>query len=76
MKKDRKISRDEIVNIIRDEIMTTKEVLEYLDISKPRLTTLNHNEVLKPIKKGLYLRCDVEKRKEEQQELRAKYYKR
>lgn len=56
--------------------MESSEVVEYLGISKQRLSDMNRTGKLVAIKKGIYLKVDVEKRKEEQDELRDKYYKR
>ncbi|NEZ47225.1 helix-turn-helix domain-containing protein [Clostridium niameyense] len=56
--------------------MESKEVAEYLGISKQRLSDMNRTGKLIAIKKGIYLKSDVENRKKEQGELRDKYYKR
>ena len=56
--------------------MDTKEVQEYLGVSRQRIYDLINKGVLVPIRSGIYLRADVEKRKEEQGGLRDKYYRR
>lgn len=70
------MDRDELFEFVSDNIMDTEEVTKYLDISRQRLYDLIKKDILVPIRKGIYLRADVEKRKEEQGELREKYYKR
>lgn len=68
-----KLSRDELIELIQDETMDSAEVVEYLGISKQRLSDMNRQGKLIAIKKGIYLRQDVEARKEIQDELREKY---
>jgi len=70
------MTRDELFQFISYNIMDTEEVTEYLDISRQRLYDLIKKDILIPVRKGIYLRADVEKRKEEQGELREKYYRR
>ncbi len=70
------MDREELIKLIKDSVMESAEVLEYLGISKQRLSNLNAQGKLIAIKKGIYLRQDVEERKKEQGELREKYYKR
>lgn len=55
--------------------MDSTEASEYLGVSKRRPSDLNRTKKLIAIKKGIYLREDVEKRKEEQGDLRDKYYR-
>lgn len=69
------MDREEIIKIIQDNTMESSEVIEYLGISKQRLSSLNSSGKLIPVKKGIYLRQDVEFRREEQRDLREKYYK-
>lgn len=80
IKKEKKVwlnmNRDELFKFIDENIMDTNEVKEYLGVSRQRIYDLIDKEILVPIRKGIYLRADVEKRKEEQGELREKYYKR
>ncbi|HBJ2614707.1 TPA: helix-turn-helix domain-containing protein [Clostridium botulinum] len=70
------MTREELIKLIEENIMESKEVVEYLGISKQRLSDMNRTGKLKAVKKGIYLKSDVEKRKKEQNELRDKYYKR
>ncbi|NMB44648.1 MAG: helix-turn-helix domain-containing protein [Clostridiales bacterium] len=69
------MDRDELFNFVSDNIMDTQEVMECLDISRQRLYDLIKKDILVPLRKGIYLRSDVEKRKEEQGDLRDKYYR-
>ncbi|NMM64465.1 DNA-binding protein [Clostridium sp. P21] len=69
------MDREEIIKIIKDNTMESSEVIKYLGISKQRLSGLNSSGKLVAVKKGIYLRQDVELRKEEQGGLREKYYK-
>ncbi|KEI02886.1 DNA-binding protein [Clostridium botulinum C/D] len=70
------MDRDELIKLIQENTMESKEVLEYLEISKQRLSNMNKTGKLIAVKKGVYLKQDVLARKEEQGELRDKYYKR
>lgn len=67
------MDREEIIKLIQENTMTASEVIEYLGISKQRLSNMNMQGKLIAIKKGLYLKSDVEKRKQEQGKLREKY---
>ncbi|MCR2044637.1 helix-turn-helix domain-containing protein [Anaerosalibacter massiliensis] len=69
------MNRDELFKFIDENIMDTEEVTKYLGISRQRLYDLIKKDILVPIRKGIYLREDAEKRKEEQGELREKYYR-
>lgn len=68
-----KVSRDELISIIQNEIMTPSEASEYLGVSKQRLSDMNRQGKLIAIKKGIYLKQDVEERKNLQEDLRKKY---
>ncbi|WP_123052747.1 DNA-binding protein [Clostridium sp. JN-1] len=70
------MDRGELIKLIKDNTMDSSEVAKYLGISKQRLSDMNRQSKLVAIKKGIYLKEDVEKRKLEQNELRKKYYKR
>ncbi|QXE20464.1 helix-turn-helix domain-containing protein [Clostridium sp. 001] len=70
------MDRDELIKLVQEKTMDSSEVVEYLGISKQRLSDMNRQGKLTAIKKGIYLREDVEKRKLEQDDLRKKYYKR
>jgi predicted XRE-type DNA-binding protein len=61
--------------MIRDQVLTSKEVTEVLDIKRARLSQMAKSGKLIPIKKNVYLLSDVLKRKEQQEELRKKYYR-
>lgn len=69
------MNRDTLVKIITDNTMESTEVVEYLGISKQRLSDMSRTGKLQAIKKGIYLRKDVEARKAEQGKLRDKYYR-
>ncbi|MCD3234276.1 DNA-binding protein [Clostridium botulinum D/C] len=70
------MDKAELIKLIQENIMESREVLECLGISKQRLSNMNKQGKLIAIKKGIYLKQDVLARKEEQGELRDKYYKR
>lgn len=70
------MEREALIKLIQDSTMESAEVIEYLGISKQRLSDMNRTGKLIAVKKGIYLKTDVEARKEEQRELREKYYKR
>jgi len=69
------MNREELIKLIEKYIMTPTEVTKYLGISKQRLSDMNRTGKLVAVKKGIYLRQDVEARKAEQDELREKYYR-
>lgn len=69
------MDRDELFKFVSDNIMDTKEVTEYLGISRQRLYDLIKKDIIVPIRSGIYLRADVEKRESEQKSLRDKYYR-
>ncbi|MCT4593199.1 MAG: DNA-binding protein [Anaeromicrobium sp.] len=68
-----KLSIEELTQLIKDEILTSKEVQEELGITQQRLSSMNKPGKLQPIKKGIYLKREVLLRKEEQANLRQKY---
>ncbi|PRR70941.1 hypothetical protein [Clostridium thermopalmarium] len=70
------MEREELIKLIQENTMDSSEVVEYLGISKQRLSDMNRTGKLVAVKKGIYLKVDVEKRKQEQGTLREKYYKR
>lgn len=61
--------------LIRELVLTSKEVTEILDIKRSRLSQLARSGKLIPIKKNVYSLSDVLKRKEQQEVLRKKYYR-
>lgn len=67
------MTRDELIKLIQNETMDSSEASSYLGISKQRLSDMNRTGKLVAVKKGIYLRQDVEKRKVIQDELREKY---
>lgn len=70
------MDKEELIKLIQENTMESKEVIEYLQISKQRLSDMNRTGKLIAVKKGIYLKEDVIARKKEQNELREKYYKR
>nr|WP_141558709.1 helix-turn-helix domain-containing protein [Bacillus cereus] len=62
---------------VNDNVMTTPEAIELLGISRARMSHMIKNGKIVPIKKlgcvSLFLREDLEKKKEELILLRAKY---
>lgn len=70
-------SREELEDFIRNEVLTTSEVKEILNVTKQRLHALVASDRLTPIKKtkndSLFFRDDVMKLKPELEELRKKY---
>lgn len=69
------MEREDLIKLIQDTTMDSAEVAEFLGISRQRLSDMNRTGKLVAIKKGIYLKQDVLARKEEQGELRLKYYK-
>lgn len=66
------LSVKELKELIRNEIMTSKEVQQELNITQQRLSSMKKRK-LTPIKKGIYLKREVEMRKVQQSKLRDKY---
>ena len=70
-------SRKEVEEFIKNEVLTTAEVKEILNVTRQRLHVLASSGKLKPVKKlkreSLYLRTDVERVQEELIVLRKKY---
>ncbi|MED4600102.1 helix-turn-helix domain-containing protein [Paenibacillus validus] len=75
------MNRVELVKLIQEQIMTSSEVLEYLEINRSALSSLVNRGKLVPVKEAgtgtgtvrLFLREDVEARKKEAEELRKKH---
>lgn len=71
-------SKEDLERFIQDQIMTTAEVLEFLEISRARLSTMVLDGKITPIKESgttrLFLKDDMKMKKEELQKLRKKYY--
>lgn len=70
------MEREALIKLIQESTMDSSEVVEYLGISKQRLSDMNRTGKLVAVKKGIYLKVDVEARKEDQEDLREKYYRR
>jgi hypothetical protein len=70
-------SREELEGFIKNEVLTTSEAKEILNVTKQRLNTLVKTGRITPVKKtkndSLFLRIDVMKLKPELEELRKKY---
>ncbi|MGI2826046.1 helix-turn-helix domain-containing protein [Bacillus cytotoxicus] len=70
-------SREEVENFIRNEVLTTPEAMEILEISRARMSAMIKAGKLVPIKKlgnvSLFLRKDIAEKKKELEVLRAKY---
>ncbi|HDR7164546.1 TPA: DNA-binding protein [Bacillus cereus] len=70
-------SEEDIKKIVIDHVLTTSEVLELLNVSRPRLNELVKKERIIPLKQtknmSLFWRSDVEKLNEELTVLRKKY---
>ncbi|PGO90177.1 DNA-binding protein [Bacillus thuringiensis] len=62
---------------VHDNVYTTPEAIEYLEISRARLSHMIRNGKIVPIKKlgctSIFLKSDLEKKKEELKVLRLKY---
>ncbi|MCG7435863.1 helix-turn-helix transcriptional regulator [Lysinibacillus fusiformis] len=70
-------SKEEFIKLVQTEILTSSEVLEELQISRQSLNSLVKRGKLIPIKElprdRMFLREDVEVRKEAAKDLNAKY---
>ncbi len=70
-------SKEDFIKLVQTEILTSSEVLEELQISRQSLNSLVKRGKLNPIKElprdRMFLREDVEARKEAAKELHAKY---
>ncbi len=70
-------SEEDIKKIVINHVLTTSEVLELLNVSRPRLNELVKKERIIPLKQtknmSLFWRADVEKLNEELALLRKKY---
>ncbi|MGG2114033.1 helix-turn-helix domain-containing protein [Lysinibacillus pakistanensis] len=77
MKEYKVDNKDEFIKLVQTEILTTSEVLEELQISRQALNSLVKRGKLVPVKElsrdRLYLREDIESRKEAAKELQTKY---
>lgn len=70
-------SREEVENFIKNEVLITAEAMEILDVNRSRMSALIKAGKLTPIKKlgnvSIFLKSDIEAKKEELEELRAKF---
>ncbi|MEK4916289.1 DNA-binding protein [Bacillus sp. FSL E2-8887] len=70
-------SREEVENFIKNEVLVTSEAMEILDVNRARVSAMVKAGKLTPVKKlgsiSIFLRADIEAKKEELEELRAKY---
>ncbi|PEC89732.1 DNA-binding protein [Bacillus cereus] len=70
-------SRKEVEDFINSEVMTTSEAMEILDVNRSRMSALVKAGKLSPVKKtsnvSLFLKSDIESKKEELEVLRVKY---
>lgn len=70
-------NKEEFINLVRTEILTSSEVLDELQISRQALNSLVKRGKLVPVKElsrdKLFLKEDIEKRKEASKELYNKY---
>ncbi|EOO25011.1 DNA-binding protein [Bacillus thuringiensis] len=70
-------SKEEVDNFIRNEVLITAEAMEILGVNRSRMSALIKAGKLTPIKKlgnvSIFLKADIEAKKEELEELRAKF---
>lgn len=70
-------SKEEVDNFIRNEVLITAEAMEILGVNRSRMSALIKAGKLTPIKKlgnvSIFLKSDIEAKKEELEELRAKF---
>ncbi|PGV31474.1 DNA-binding protein [Bacillus cereus] len=62
---------------MREEVLITAEAMEILDVNRSRMSAMVKAGKLTPIKKlgnvSIFLKSDIEAKKEELEELRAKF---
>ncbi|MDF9524360.1 helix-turn-helix domain-containing protein [Bacillus cereus] len=70
-------SREEVEKFIKNEVLITAEAMEILGVNRSRMSALIKAGKLTPIKKlgnvSIFLKADIEAKKEELEELRAKF---
>ncbi|MFV1009073.1 DNA-binding protein [Bacillus cereus] len=70
-------SKEEVNNFIRNEVLITSEAMGILDVSRSRMSVMIKSGKLTPVKKlgnvSLFLKADVEAKKEELEGLREKF---
>lgn len=69
------MERNELIKMIKEKTMDTHEVIDYLGISKQRLSDMKTSGKVYEVKKGLFLREDIEVIKINQKGLREKFNK-
>lgn len=67
------MNKEQLIDIIEKYTMDSSQVLEYLGISKQRLSDMKRTGKINEVKKGIFLREEVEVIKMNQQDLRKKY---
>lgn len=69
--------KEDFIKLVQSEVLTSSEVLNILGVSRQSLNSLVKRGKITPIKElsrdKLFLREDIEKRKEESKELQSKY---
>lgn len=70
-------NKEQLIEFIQKDVLTSSEAVEFLGITRGRLSQLIKNEKIVPIKRSgkdsLFLREDLEERKAVQEELTKKY---
>ncbi|MGN4637469.1 helix-turn-helix domain-containing protein [Bacillus cereus group sp. MYBK34-1] len=70
-------SKEEVDNFIKNEVLITAEAMEILGVNRSRMSALIKAGKLTPIKKlgnvSIFLKADIKAKKEELEELRAKF---
>lgn len=70
-------NKEQLIEFIQKNVLTSSETVEFLGITRGRLSQLIKNEKIVPIKRSgkdsLFLREDLEERKTVQEELSKKY---
>ncbi|MEK4913415.1 helix-turn-helix domain-containing protein [Bacillus sp. FSL E2-8887] len=70
-------SREEMEDFIKSEVLITSEAMEILGVNRSRMSAMVKAGKLSPVKKlgnvSLFLKTDIEAKKEELEVLRVKY---
>lgn len=70
-------TKEEVDNFVRNEVLITAEAMEILNVNRSRMSAMVKAGKLTPIKKlgnvSIFLKADIEAKKEELEELRAKF---
>lgn len=67
------MSNEQLIEFIRAETMESGDVCDFLGVSRTRLQQLVRDGHLTPIRRGIFLRRQVEDRAKEQEILRRKF---